>query len=412
MKKILCLQVVLLLLFALTATAVAEDDAGKAKVAFTYGGNMWLYGIMYQQAGSGAESSQVRMRIRQYLTAALGGMKGVVKFESDPVFGENVGVGTDYYSNGTGAAKGIELKNAYMQFNTEKFEFKGGLMYADMIGGDVFGGLMSWEDVPAIEITYKASKDFALKAIWIREKSGNPDIDYFSLDAGFKVSGFDIRVGAVGSHWNNTVGENWLGLAPQAHLIGKLGEKVSLGVTGGFGMTIKDEGGTSDITGGSLNIDLKIDLKPLTVNPFVLVAAKNWGYFAPAYAPYPSKTQYFWFGFPIAALRGYGYESVFDPSRDGGNLGVLNPGIKITYAATDKLDLYATYALFKGMNDKVAGGDEIMGHEIDLGFFWTVMQGVKIHAGCDLFLANKDSALNGGGDVKGYQAFIGTQIAW
>jgi hypothetical protein len=179
MKKfgIIALAALLVVAFTMPAAAVENIFGGYMRV------RAWT-----QQNFTGEDQTQaldlsnIDQRTRIYYTAKFSdNFKMVNKFEWDMDWGKDGDFGVDF--------KGVEIKNAYIDFSMGDFNFKLGAQGATLARGFLFA-----DDFAGAAITYNGD-GFSLPFYWLRAYEGGYDIndandqdfDYFAVAPKFKA---------------------------------------------------------------------------------------------------------------------------------------------------------------------------------------------------------------------------------
>ena len=186
MRKLLVLLAAVALVVAFTVPATAFESE--------FGG-YWRTRAYQNTDFSGddtgsADITEVDTRTRLYYTAKFSDdLKFVNKFEWNSTWGDDKGgdIGTD----GMGI---FRIKNSYVDFNLQAFNFKIGAQGTALARGFIFD-----DDHMGAVITYKGG-GFTLPIIWIKTYEGgkgldanDQDVDYYAISPSFKAGGLSIN---------------------------------------------------------------------------------------------------------------------------------------------------------------------------------------------------------------------------
>ncbi|MBN1930825.1 MAG: hypothetical protein JW786_04365 [Desulfobacterales bacterium] len=430
MKKfaILALAAAMVVAFTLPASAFDSEFGGywrtRAYTQQNFNGN---------DDQPGGDLSKVDTRTRIYYTAKFSeDFKFVNKFEFDADWGDK----KDGYGDITADGIKVEIKNSYVDFNLDCYNFKIGVQHWVLARGFVFD-----EDFAGAIVTYNM-EGIAIPLIWVKgyegDENSSPDIadnntadfDYYAIAPSFKLSDtltikpyflwattdepsdannlYDIpKINNV-DVWDLSDNADiyYLGVDLDAKL-----DMASIWFTGVYEMgTIEyADGDDVDISAYLLAIGASADLGGLDVHGQVFYASGDDDADDDDYEEFagPKGRSYIW-----SEIMGWGIfdmgleKSAGAPGDQISNIWAANLGVG--FAPMDKLKLKADLWYAQLAEDNTYGENEL-GTEIDLTATYKIMDNLSLDLIGAYLFAGDATSLDGQNEDDPYE--IGTRLS-
>jgi len=313
--------------------------------------------------------TQVDTRLRLYYTAKFSDdLKVVNKFEGDATYGlpEYGDIGAD--------GKVLEIKNSYVDFNLQPFNFKLGVQ-----GTAIARGFLFDDDHAGLVVAYKG-ETVTVPIIWIKVYEGgvgkdanDQDVDYYAISPSFKLGALSInpyiltaKADKASTDWGK-LDLTWIGVDVDA----------TLGAVSWWLTAISESGSTdsTDVSATLFALGASVPLGPASLHAQLFTAtgddaatADIEGFMVPA------GQCYYW-----SEIMGYGTfdNQVSAGSPDCAISNIMAYNIGASFKPMDKMTITVDLWTAK-LNEVAAGQKDDLGTEIDLKLTYNFLDNMTL----------------------------------